>query len=37
MEVDDSEYEDAPTTAIPSNVEAASRVGGVFASPINWV
>jgi len=31
MEVDDShgEYDDAPTITIPSNVEAASRVGGV--------
>jgi hypothetical protein len=32
MEVDDSEYEDTPTNTIPSNIKAASRVGGVGTS-----
>ena len=32
-----SKLENAPITAIPLNVEAASRVGGVLASPISWV
>jgi hypothetical protein len=37
MEINNVKYENAPITAIPLNVEAAKRVGGVFASPINWV
>lgn len=36
-EVDNGKYENAPITAIPLNVEAASRVGGFLASPISWV
>ena len=39
MEVDDNEYEDAPTNIIPSNMEAAGREGGVDSttSPISWM
>ena len=37
LEVNASESEDAPITAMPLNVGAASRVGGNFASPMSWV